>query len=441
MRAPRLLLFPLPVLALALVLACDKKSGAPIVGPPPPPPATPEQVAAEFPAPRSSGVPYDTAIWVEFKVPADTTTISDRTVFFKADTQRLPATRTWDPATRRLYITPASRLGLRKTYTIELTAAIRFTDGTTLGQLHSWQFTTNSLRRPESPSPMDGGGEQSPFVALRWSGLTEASAGSITYEVHAGADSAAARDPLQPAVASLTPAGGALCVPRNRWRQDGVTYWAVHARNGATGERLVGPVWSFACFPVDAPYDSIVVGAIDWDWVESSNTGRQHCTEDSLVMGVRSNIISTIRWNPGLPDTTVRLSGAAIELSPRYASVPAVIGPSVWFVSVSFPGCSHGVPATGPPVTEETGSMGKLADAAVLGPTRIRFESDALAAHVEATRRLGGLYGYLFRADRRRSYFGPGAGNPAIKATMWLHVYRPPPGPARRPLAAAPRAR
>jgi len=111
--------------------------------------------------------------------------------------------------------------------------------------------------------------------------------------------------------------------------------------------------------------------------------------------------------------------------------VPAVAGESVWFASFSFPGCAHGVPANGPPVTEETNSFGKLADAVVLSPTRIRLASDGLAAHVEATRRLGGLYGYLFRsAAGRRSFFGPGAGNPTVRATMWLYVYRPPPGPA-----------
>jgi hypothetical protein len=437
MKGRRLLL----VLAMALVPACDKQSNAPIVGPPTPPTPPPDRVAAEFPAPRSTGVPYDSPIWVEFSVPVDTATISERTVFFKADTQRLPASRTWDPATRRLRIIPDARLGLRKTYTIELAGTIRFSDGTTLGETHSWQFTTNSLRRPESPLPMDGGSEQSPFVALQWGGLTESSAGPITYEVYAGPDSAAARDPLPPAVASLTPAGGAVVVPRNRWRQDGVTYWAVHALNGLTGERLIGPVWSFNALPADAPYDSIAVAAIDWDWLESNNTGRQHCTEDSLVMGVRANIISSIRWSMGLPDTTVRLAGVAIDLTPRYGSVAAVPGPSVWYATFAFPGCSHGVPATGPPVTDETDAKGKLADAVVLSPTRIRFASDALAAHVEATRRLGGLYGYLFRADRRRSYFGPGAGNPNVKATMWLYVYRTPPGPVPPRLAAGRRAR
>ena len=427
---------PLLLAIAAFTLSCGKHTTAPIV-PPIVPPVGSDRVEAVFPAARSTGVLYDSPIWVQFTVPVDTATISDRTVFFKADTQRLPATRTWDPATRRLRIVPTDRLGLRETYTIELSASIRFTDGTTLGQLQSWQFTTNSLRRPESPLPMNGRLDQSPFVALRWGGLTESSAGPIAYDIHAGADSLAVLDPSLPAVPPLVSTTAAILVPRTRWRQDGPTYWAVHALNLATGERLIGPVWRFQTFPADAAYDSIAVGAVDWDWVESNNTGRQRCTEDSLVIGVRTNIISTIRWNMGVPDTNVRLTGAAIEMTPRYyATVPAVVGPSVWYAVTAFPGCSHGVPATGPPVTDETDARGKLADAIVLRPDRIRFESDALAAHAEVTQRLGGFYGYLFRADRRRSYFGAGAGSPIVRAQLWLYIYRPPTGPTPAPALA-----
>jgi hypothetical protein len=360
---------------------------------------------------------YDTPVWAQFTEPLDPDSLSGRTVFFKADTRRLAAALAWDPGTRRLHIVPQEGLALRQTYTVELAPALRFADGSTLGRIYWWQFTINSLRRVHSPLPMDGRRGESPFAALRWRGLTEPSAGPVTYEIRAASDSAGAADP------SLPPAGTAttgLFVPRARWRQDGPNYWAVHAVNGATGERLVGPVWRFETLPADAPYDSLVVTPLDWDWVQQSS-GRQRCTEDSLAMG--PEITSTIRWNLGPPDSAVRLAGAGIELTPRYSTVPAVTGPSVWYATGSFAGCALGYP--GPPDTDPLN--GKLAEAAVLRPDRIRFSSEALAAHVEATRRLGGLYGYLFRSPLRRSYYGPGAGSPVVRAVMWVHVYRPAP--------------
>jgi hypothetical protein len=404
------------VLVAAFTLSCGRSAIAPPTAPPVVP--LPPRVEAVFPPARSAGVLYDTAIWVQFAVAVDTASISDRTVFFKADTQRLPATLSWDPATRRLSIVPNARLGLRKTYTIELTPALRFVDGSTLLQQFVSQFTTNSLRRPSGPLPADGRLEQSPFVAVRWGGLTESSAGPVSYEIHVGPDSASATDPMLPGVGA-TPAPP--FVPRTRWSQAGTNYWAVHAINTATGERLVGPVWRFTTFPANAAYDSIAITVTDWNWVDANSASTQHCSQDSLVMS--PTMVSTIRWNLAPLDTTVRLTGAAILLSPRLATIPAVAGPSVWDATGSFPGCAHGYP--GPPTANV-----KLADATVVAPDRIRFSSDALAAHLEATRRFGGRYGYLFRAPLRRSYYGGGTGTSALRATMMLYVYRPPPTPA-----------
>jgi Big-like domain-containing protein len=411
------------VLVAALTLSCGRRASGPPTAPPVPPPS---RIEAVFPPARSMSVLYDVPIWVQFAAAVDTATISDRTVFFKTDTRRLPATLFWDPATRRLHITPLDIRRLRQTYTIELSPMIGFTDGTTLGTTYFWQFTTNSLRRVHSPRPMDGRVEQSPFVALQWSGLTESSAGPVTYEIHVGPDSVSAADPALPAVGVTA---GPPFLPRSRWRQDGPSYWAIHALNGATGERLVSPAWRFDTFPADAAYDSFPATTLDWNWVDSTFPTRQHCTGDSLPMA--PNILSTIRWNFGLPDTTVRLVGAAIEMSPRYPAVPAVAGPSIWYAIGPFAGCQYTYP--GPPHTDE--ANGRLADAVVLRPDRIRFSSDAFVAHVEATRRLGGLYGYLLRSPFRRSYYGPGVGSTTARAVLWLYVYRPPSAPAS--LAAA----
>jgi len=349
-------------------------------------------------------------------------------VFLKADTRRLGASLRWDPATRRLHIRPDERLDLRRTYTVELSPALRFADGETLGETYFWQFTTNSLRRPQSPLPSDGRVDLSPFVALVWDGLTESSAGPVTYEIHAGEDSTTVADPGGPA---LTAVAAPPFVPRVRWRQDGPIWWAVHALNTVTGERLVGPAWRFTPFPADAAFDSVAVPVADWNWIESNNPLRQRCTEDSLVMA--PNIVSSIRWNLGPVDTSVRLTGAAIELTSRRTNVPAVTGPSVWSATAAFAGCEHAYP--GPPWADI--AAGPLADAEIVGTYRIRFSSDALTAHFEATRRLGGLYGYLFRSPFRRSYYGPGAGDPSVRAVLKFYVYRPPDAPVLRASGAA----
>ena len=142
-----------------------------------------------------------------------------------------------------------------------------------------------------------------------------------------------------------------------------------------------------------------------------------------------SGINCTIRWNLGPPDTAVRLAGAAIDLTPRYASHVAATGPSVWSSNSPWEACIQ-LPE-GPPFAAD-----RLADAQVLNSTRIRFASDALSAHVEASRRRGGLHGYLFQAPGRRAFFGPNAGSAAVRAVLWLYVYRPPPPAGPAPLAA-----
>jgi hypothetical protein len=410
-------------LTAALALACARRTVAPTEPPPGPPP--PAVVEAVYPPARATLVIYDTPVWVQFALEVDTSTVNARTVFFKDETRRIDCTLTWDAATRRLTIVPLEPLRLRQTYTVELSRDIRFADRSALGVSYFWQFTINSLRRLESPTPMDGQTYESPFCALRWQGTIDPGVGPVTYELHASTDSAQVADPNGTPLATLT---APVFVPHSRWAQDRPNYWSVHALNIQTGERLVGPVWRFSTFPADAPYDSIPAPVLDWDWVEQAQIIRQRCTEDSIAMSPA--ITSTIRWDLGPPDTTVRLAKVAIELSPRYAAHAAVAIPSVWATTedwvrcVQFPG--------GPPFPDEV--TGKLADCIVVSPTRIRFSSDTLAAHVEATRRLGGRYGYLFRSGLRRTYFGPGAGNPSVRAIMWLYVYRPPPAPlaARR---------
>ena len=403
-------------LACAVALGCGRRAAAPLVPEPPPVVPPSARVEAVHPPARGTGVLYDTEVWVRFATALDTTTISGQTVYFKADTRRLAITLAWEPATRRLRIVPLERLALRKTYTVELTGALGFADGGTLGQPYISQFTTNSLRRVQSPLPMNGRREQSPFVALRWGGLTEASAGPVSYEIHVESDSALAADPTRPPLgARLTP----LFVPRVRWRQDGPSYWSIHALNAATGERLAGPVWRFEALPAGAPYDSVLAVFSDFDWMQSNRV--HHCSGNVVQMG--SDVTCVFRWNLGLPDSTVRMAGVAIEFSPLPGiSPPGPDGPSVWLTSTSWVACD--IRWSGPPFTDE--AEGRLADAVALRPDRIRFSGDALTAHVEATRRLGGFYGYLFRSGTTRVYYAPFTAQP--NPMMWLYTYRRSPG-------------
>jgi hypothetical protein len=384
-------------------------------GPPPPGPL-PSRIEVVYPPARSTGVLYDTGVWVRFTTPLDTTSLGTRTVALMADTRRLPIALAWEPATRTLRITPLELLALRQTYTVTLTEGLRFADGVTLAQPFESQFTTNSLRRVQSPLPMDRQGEQSPFVALRWGGLTDGPYGVVQYEIHVAPDPAAVTDPGHtPLVTTLTP----LYWPRTRWRMDGPNYWAIHVRHTQTGERLVGPVWRFDTVAPDTPVDSVLAPFSDYTWVGPNRVNR--CAGNELSMG--PDIVCTYRWSLGPPDTTIRLAGAAIEMTPQASTPPpAANGPSVWYATTSWPPCDAGYP--GPPFTDEPN--GRLADAVAVSPTRIRFSSDALAAHIEATRRFGGFYGYLFRSGVTRRYWPAFTAQP--NPVLWLYFYRRSPG-------------
>jgi hypothetical protein len=411
LHGPRLLPIAGAMVALLCTLGCGSPATAPSPGPEPPGP-TPARIEAVYPPPRSTGVIYDTRPWVRFAMALDTTTVDARHVALMADTRRLAIALVWEPSTKTLHIVPLERLELRHTYTIELTPSLRFADGATLGQSFTSQFTTNSLRRVESPLPMDGQGGESPFVALRWGGLTEGGYGQVRYEIHVASDPAQAADPGQPALATVL---DPLYLPKTRWRQDGPNYWAIHAIHSTTGERMVGPVWRFDTLPADAPYDSVLAPFMDFTWVQRTTPNR--CTGSLLEMG--PDVLCVLRWRLGPPDSTVRLAGAAFEMSAQAGTpAPGPNGPSVWYATSTWTACDATYP--GPPFTDE--AEGRLADAFARTPNVIRFSSDALAAHVEATRRLGGLYGYLFRSGVTRRYVAPFAagGDPVL----WLYYYR-----------------
>jgi hypothetical protein len=197
-------------------------------------------------------------------------------------------------------------------------------------------------------------------------------------------------------------------------------------------------VWQFATLPASTPIDSVVIDFDNWMWIDSGTPSTRRCQLDSIAFS--SAAISVMKWRLAVLDTTLRLARATIQFSPRYASIPADVGPTIWSTTSDWIPCTGPV-YPGPPFTDP--GDGKLADAVVIAPDRIQFESDRLTAHIEATMRYGGLNGYLFRAPRRMTYWGPSIGFGAGASQLKVYRYRPGPAPlsARRAPGATSRVR
>lgn len=414
-----------PIRALAAALAtvalaaCEPQIIATPVTPAPPLPALLETV---FPPPRSAGVDEQTPIWAGFSVDLDTATVHSRTVFLKQDTRRLAADIRWDPATRSIRVIPLAPLALLRTYTVELSGTIRAASGVPLGDSYFWQFTLMSVRRPQSPLPMDGAVNESPFVALRWGGLTEGGVGTVRYDVHVGGDSITAVNPASPVLKS---ASTGIILPDVRWPHDVPVWWSVHAHNLTTGQSRIGPAWRFRVVPAATAVDSITPFPFGWAYFDASLvSNRLRCGHDSLV--VHSSTLTTMRYQTGGPDSTLRVAYAYIIGTTRRETT-AEPGSSLWSVlssSNDWTTCSM-TSVEGPPFFDR-----HLADAEVLPGNKIRYGGDKVNAHVEAMIRLGGLHGFILRGGRRLSLWGASAVSYGNVATQLRIVYY------RRPFTA-----
>src|SRR4029079_3708675 len=131
-------------------------------------PAPPE-VVGTMPVARSTGVPYDTPIWLDFGAERDASTMTASNVFLKLDTQRVTIVTSWDAVTRRLRITPTVSLALRRTYTVEIGPGMKTAEGASL-TTGAWfsQFGTNAARRPTTARPLAGTLNESVFAMASW---------------------------------------------------------------------------------------------------------------------------------------------------------------------------------------------------------------------------------------------------------------------------------
>ena len=391
---------------LMLLDGCGRRHPSPTAPAPPPPPGI-EQV---YPPARSMGVPDDTEIWAQFAVALDPATVNEHNVRLRVDTIRIPASVSWEPDTRRIRIRPSGPLMVNRTHTVELRAELTTADKRALGRAYQWQFTTFSVRRPGTPFPPEGTLDESPFVTLSWDG-TDSGAGTIAYELFFGRDSA------QVAARGLRAVtlDRAYYVPRARWPSDSTTYWSVTTINRSTADSLEGPVWRFHPLPPDAPIQTIVVPISDWGYYDGF-TGENHCFESSFTSG-GGRYNAAVRWKTGTLGPR-KLASATIRLQPA-SPVPASARPTLWYATGYWSACSMGAP--GPPFTEPSG---QLTTTTPLG-TGI-FSTDYLTAHIEASLRRPGFYGYVVKTNTRVDYFGS-------SASMTLDVYREPAGARVRP--------
>lgn len=411
-------------LALGLMLGgCGgDEAGGPTAPTEPPAPPVPDLIASVSPPSRARQIDLRAPIWCEFKEPLDPATVTIQNVRLKIDTRRQTISVDYDPATRRILVHPTSPLTLRKNYTVELDQDIRTASGTALTGGYFWQFATTSVRMPHSPLPMDRITGESPFVLLQWQGLTEASAGTVEYEVRTGADSAAVVDSNTTPVAVLH---GGRYLTHTRWNQDATNWWSVRVRNVDTHETETGPAWRFDCLPASTPSDTVDLPIVDNAWFNST-LNRLFCSTDSIASG---NLLTAyFRWAFAARDTNRRVAAVLVELSPypNWQSAVAGGGATLWAATDDWGPCTAGYP--GPPFSDEV--TGKMASAEILRPGRVRFSGDLLSAHCEAMARFGGYYGYIVRVGAARvAWYSAGNFSPDLQARMRVVLYRTSPSP------------
>jgi hypothetical protein len=359
-------------------------------------------------------VDYTTDIWAQLDQPLDPASVNTKNVYLKLDTTRLPAVVTWDSTAERIHVRPLVTLALLTTYTVELSPNLRTAGGQLLGLGYVWQFTTGSVRHPSSPRPADRSMD-SPFVVLSWGG-NESTPGPLVYELYAGTDSAqvAAR-----ALPYLYRGGRIAYLPALRWHEHGATYWSITVENVTLGERYNGAVWRFDTPPEGAPIDSVDISTGDYGYQRTG--GSANCYGGELITAPNYRCIQG--WVLGLIPPPAWLAGMRWDLTatPAYAdSLPG--GASVW-ATLAIPTCTFTVRST---VDESA----PLAVGRQTGPRTLRFDSDALTAHIEATVRRGGLFGYALRSQATIHFVAPFGLDPGEIARLVVYYYKPVPPPA-----------
>jgi hypothetical protein len=380
------------VLLVGLV-GCSKKAAPPLAPEPPSPP----QIEEVYPPAHSTGIPYETEIWARFAEPLDSTTVNSDNVKLYLDTQIIPTTVSWEAATRRVLIRLLGSLALSRTHTVRLAPDLATADGSRLGEEYFWQFKTVGVRPVTAPFPPDGAAEESPFVMLMWLGSNPHNQ-EVEYDLFAGEDSAAVASRL---LSPLGTTSRSYYIPESRWSRDAKIFWSVTTRNLSTGEQGEGSVWRFATLPAAAPIDSVVLSLSDWT-AYSTDTGDVMCFTPRFLVGFDWK--AGLRWDLA-PLGPRKVAYAAIRIrsvGDRMGSLGASTATTFWNA------CD---PST---IFEGDRLVGFTT---IFGSTTSYASDDALTAHIEASTRHSGFFGYVLSGTSESQY-------QAVGTTLSLYYFR-----------------
>ncbi|MGH3441986.1 MAG: Ig-like domain-containing protein [Nitriliruptorales bacterium] len=227
------------------------------------PQAIPPSVTTTSPANGATGVSRGSTVQATFSMDMDGSTITSSSfTLTPADGSAVPATVTYDAASRTATLTPSSALDFSTAYTARLETTVAAPDGETLITPESWTFTTEDPVPPQvtSTSPQDGAADVSPSARPRAAfsrPLDPATVNESTFALTGpgGQVAATVSYDSSAAEATLTPSAQLATSTTYTARLDS-------AVTGADGVPLAAPVtWSFttaASAPLPPTVDSLV---------------------------------------------------------------------------------------------------------------------------------------------------------------------------------------
>ena len=118
------------------------------------PDSTPPQVSSVQPANLATGVPTNTTVRVTFNEPMDVTTITNVNIVLRntLTSALIPATVTYDAATRVATLTPTGPLSNLTNYTVNVTTAVKDASGNALASQFNSSFTTAAAADNTAPT-------------------------------------------------------------------------------------------------------------------------------------------------------------------------------------------------------------------------------------------------------------------------------------------------